>query len=527
MKDISSELEASILQEVEDMLGSDHRMTGPRLQRIEDALRTTFRAMPKNSQGKLGHAAVRYVLHSYFLQRHAWVVRGLAEGNEANSTSPTAVLQDKVEEFVQAAFEQRLGSHGLDLKEICALAATYENLIHKETMQRLNATFQVVAIISEELEVNQVDQVLDMYMISYILNLNYSRVVPADLEKIQKTMPSIYPTWPKTQAFLREVRSRGSLHRSYFTRSDVEALVEEIFDQYGHWQDAECRDLKSRLMQLEDRSIGVNGSGRVHLADFYNSALKDGNWQFSESQEYLTKLGALDVHNPDSPRVIIPNYIKSPSNCLASSKFYAVCCSNECEDLMDKVEHSFAAPSASPADIANFISTLPSSTVSGGRTLNPVLLARLNDIAEHHDGQVPLHGRLFAQWMHHAYPRECPYPHLSGTVRPQSPEEYVKQHRRLPVASKGDMAMVVAKYSKPSGDSESDEVTVWHHQEELYVAQPVAKAQTSHLSVGVRRYLGPMVYMSAISAFIYTLVRRSHSLQKVAICTASGKDVFV
>jgi len=531
MKDITADLEASILQEVEDMLGSNPRNTEPRLRRVEDALRTTYMAMPKNEQGKLGHAAVRYVLHSYFLQRHAWVVRGLAGGYEQNAISPTAtaVLQDKVEEFVQGAFEQRLGSHGLDSREISALAATYENLIHKETMQRLDATFKATAIVSAELEVNQVDHVLDMYMISYILNLNYSRIQPGDLVKLQNSITSVYPTWSKTQKFLREVRSRSSLHRSFYTRSDVEGLVEDIFDQYGQWQDAECRDLKERLMKLEDKSVGVNGSGRVRLGDFYGSALTGGNWQFSESQEYLNKLGALDVHS-GTPRVIIPNYINSPSNCLASSKFYAVCCINQCEDLMDKVEHRFAKPSASPEEIAEFVATMPSSSVQGGRALHPALVARLDEIAEHHQGQVPLHGRLFAQWMHHAYPRECPYPHITGTVRPQSPEEYVKQHKLLPVASKGDMQRWVAEYQTDSSDEvavESDEVTPWHHQEELYVGQSVVIVRSSPAPGRVRRYLGPLVYMSALATFIFTLVRRSSSLQKAAACTSSGKDLFV
>ncbi|OLP24478.1 hypothetical protein AK812_SmicGene48940, partial [Symbiodinium microadriaticum] len=25
----------------------------------------------------------------------------------------------------------------------------------------------------------------------------------------------------------------------------------------------------------------------------------------------------------------------------------------------------------------------------------------------------PLHGRLFAQWMHYAFPHECPYPQIA------------------------------------------------------------------------------------------------------------------
>ena len=36
----------------------------------------------------------------------------------------------------------------------------------------------------------------------------------------------------------------------------------------------------------------------------------------------------------------------------------------------------------------------------------------MEQVASHHGGKVPLHGRLFAQWLHHAFPRECPYPHV-------------------------------------------------------------------------------------------------------------------
>merc|ERR1719343_1021992 len=48
----------------------------------------------------------------------------------------------------------------------------------------------------------------------------------------------------------------------------------------------------------------------------------------------------------------------------------------------------------------------------------PNLHDRLGEIAAKHDGLVPLHGRLFAQWLHHVYPLECPYPHEAGTTNP-------------------------------------------------------------------------------------------------------------
>jgi len=50
---------------------------------------------------------------------------------------------------------------------------------------------------------------------------------------------------------------------------------------------------------------------------------------------------------------------------------------------------------------------------------------RLKDVADHHGGQVPLHSRLFSLWMHHAFPRECPYPHLAGSTNPLTPDEWI------------------------------------------------------------------------------------------------------
>merc|ERR1719310_2702564 len=49
---------------------------------------------------------------------------------------------------------------------------------------------------------------------------------------------------------------------------------------------------------------------------------------------------------------------------------------------------------------------------------------RLDEVAAHHDGKVPLHGRLFAQWLHYAFPQDCPYPHVAGTVKPETPLRY-------------------------------------------------------------------------------------------------------
>jgi len=201
--------------------------------------------------------------------------------------------------------------------------------------------------------------------------------------------------------------------------SEVTDLVREAGYRFGAFQDQECRTMKDTLMDIEYR-----GTGRVRLSEFYKGSL-EGNWQFAESVDYLRDLGALDESNPAMPSVLIANYVGSRANCLASSSFYSVCCLNECEGLLGQLESAIGASTAEPGRIARLLSSTPSDTVDAPRNLSSAVLGRLEEIAQHHGGRVPLHGRLFAQLMHHAYPRECPFPHLAGTTNPMTPDEWM------------------------------------------------------------------------------------------------------
>merc|ERR1719379_755510 len=58
------------------------------------------------------------------------------------------------------------------------------------------------------------------------------------------------------------------------------------------------------------------------------------------------------------------------------------------------------------------------------KNISAKLRTRLEFIEAVSDGKVPLHGRLLAQWLHYTFPRECPYPHLAGTVNPQTPAQW-------------------------------------------------------------------------------------------------------
>jgi len=239
------------------------------------------------------------------------------------------------------------------------------------------------------------------------------------------------------------------------------AFVQELGHKFGSFQNLECKEVKNKLVEME-----YQGSGRIHLSRFYAGGV-NGDWTFSESVAYLRNLGVLDETIPGKPRVVISNYMTSRTNCLSTSGFYSVCCSDECEGLMQHLEREIAAPSAVPSRIAESVSRMHSDTVDAPRNLSTTLLMRLNEIASHHAGVVPLHGRLFAQWMHHAYPRECPFPHVSGTTSPMSPDDWMDRHGIDNIEA--TMEEMQQHHSRLAEQEAADEVEAlpWTQEEEL------------------------------------------------------------
>lgn len=486
-----------LLKELERVAGQGRRAAiESRVGLLEEALRPTFQALPRGAGERLGAPAVRYLLHRLFVDRHGWFVRGLDSAGEAwNSSSPAEVFKGHAGE-VHGLFEDRLGA-GFSLRDVAALAATLESFVHGETVERLHAAYRLANLseTSDEHTEEEVSKAIDTYMSMYVLGTNHTTATKAEVAATWEVIDQAYPHWTETQKWVREIRKEvlaGSgeaaapIARTAFDTTT--RVLEEIAERYGRWQDRECQQIKTSLMHLEHGS-----TGRVRLETFYGAAL-NGSWQFSESKAYLRQLGALDESEPLRASVIIPNYVNSPSNCVASSKFYKVCCINECEGLLAHLERRIAAPDASPARIAELVAEMSSSTVPAPRKLPASLLQRLDEIASQHNGKVPFHGRLFAQWLHHAYPRECPYPQLSGTSTPTSPERWAEMTGEEAVADQATMLWHIeearrstgGKAAPPPAEVEAEELP-WSAEEELFVsrpAPPVPEAVRPRFAVG-------------------------------------------
>jgi hypothetical protein len=513
----SPELESALLKEIEEVLGSEHRQaTEKRLARIEAVLKPMYASLPKNEHGRLGHAAVRYAMHRLFVQRHGWFIRGLDPRGEAEntSTSPTIILEDRMPAYVQSLFEKRVGGHGFDLHELAVMGATLENLVHKEAMDRLEHTYKALDFsLQDPVSVEESHDIIDTFMIAYILGTNFTSMEPKGVTQLHAQIKESYPTWPHTQKFLREVQEFTSpAKREELSYEHVASIVEEVGERYGRWQDNECQDLKKDLVLAEDKQKG----GRVRMSDFYGMAVKQGKWQFGESVDYLRMLGALDETDPSNPSVIIPNYISSPTNCLAASSYYSVCCLDECEDILGHIEEQIGAEDAAPAEILAIVAKLPSATTAGNRKLSPMVIKHLEEAAAYHGGRIPLHGRLFAQWLHVAYPRECIYPHASGNVIRSGRTQFANMTGKDAGASVDDMMKYIDPAQRSASDSdassqarfrsgkEEEEHHMWTLEEELFVVRPSTPAP-SRRSSSLTTLVRGIVFVALIVSFSLVL----------------------
>jgi len=479
------DIRSSLLEEVEGALGEGSATN--RLRLVEATLKPMFDSLPKNEHGNLGHTAVRYALHRLFVMRHGWNIDGLGfHSAESNLTSTDGILKDQVPAYLQNMFEKELGAKGLGLHELSVMASALEHLIHKEAVSKLGSVFKIFKVFpTAKVTEAQANEMLDTYMAAFILGENLTALSLYDARSLNDEMPEISSTWGETQALVRRIRSNMSAELNKpsekvqrYTFSSLAKIVQAIAEEYGSFQNLECQQLKSALVKMDSSAIG-----RVKLSDFYQPP-DSGHWQFRESVGYLRQVGALDESDPSSKSVVLVNYLHSQPNCIAASGYYSVCCKNECESLLGYLEEQIAAPEARPATIAALVGNLPSATVSHSGKISPQLMTRLEEIAALHDGMVPLHARLFSQWMHHAYPRECPYPHISGSTSQQSMDDWAFDTGLEPVVSYEEMLEFVANPSEKAEapvPEENDRIMAslpWSPEEELLVVR--AKPATSN-----------------------------------------------
>lgn len=402
--------EKALLVELEEALGSGQRMPlqGRRLTEMEEELKTTFKALPKNGRGAVEGASARYALHRLFVKRYGWQIKGLETGGGAwGAESPIGAMGDRVPPKMRELFEDRLDTYGMTLHELAVLGATMDNMFRSDVSARLQIVYKAYDR-SENgiLSLNDAIDVAYAYMCSFVIGSRVTSLHTSEVLHNVRRFKDVFPRHQLSEDLLMSTMRDVAGSNEEFNVDLMTSWLVAFGERLGGFEDKECQVMKQKLVEKEDRL----GSGRVRLGDFYT----DEGQHFAEGVDYLRRIGALDESSVDDPKVIIPNYLASPSNCVTPSGYYGICCFDECEQLMDRIESYFEAPMASPSAIAFFVSSLPSASQPVNRTLSPKLLQLLEDVAAHHGGMVPIHGRLFSQWMHQAYPRECSHPHLTS-----------------------------------------------------------------------------------------------------------------
>jgi len=463
-------IEKRFLTEVRGLTGK-----GPadmQLPAIEAGLEPMWRSLPKNEFGGLDNAQVKYALHRLFVQRHGWHIDGL--GDISDKSSPAGVLKERVPGFLMELFEEAFGKTGLKLRELAVFAGTLERLIHDENIDRLKHIYKAFDTTNDaNMSTDEADRTMKAFVLSLILRREMTDA--RSVEKGFAFLDKQYPAWAETQRWLTDVRqqavaaspdSQAIAAGSGYSIGLMENATELVSMQLGSFLDTECRSMKDALLEAEEKD-----SGRVLLSSFYKKGMEKG-LHFVEKPAYLRQLGALDESQPGEPRVIVSNFIVSPNNCLVDTGSYSVCCRNECESVMAHLENTVGASQAAPEQIVAALASMSTTTVSSSTVLPQKVVLRLELLAERHGGNVPLYGRLFAQWLHFAFPRECPYPHTTGSTNPLTSDDYQKATSEKAILRVSEMHEYIGNVVPVTEGSEGsdDLLQRWSDEEEVFFA---------------------------------------------------------
>lgn len=381
-----------------------------RLLEFEEDLSIMFASLPKNLHGNLGQNTARYALQRFFIERHGWSIEGLSPLDAEREATPMSSLSQWMPAYLVNSLEQLLGTSGVTLREMAVLAATFEDLIHREASSRLEDVYELLNLPKDSvLHEKEAFDAIKMYMTMYTSGGNTTVRTKEDVLKKRGGLNLRTKKWLKeVQVKVAEEHEMCDDQTGDCGRLDFKAatrVVEEISEQYRSFNEHECEDLTSTL------DLEADSPGKVKLSDFYKEGLH-GAWNFTETPEYLSALGALDETQVD-PHVLIPNYVASRPNCLATSSIYVVCCRSKCESMMTNLEKAIKAPVATSVQIAEALS----------QPLLDTALSNLEALGVQHQGLIPLHSHAFAQWLHESFPQSCPRPHANGVSHVQIESE--------------------------------------------------------------------------------------------------------
>lgn len=473
---------------VTSALGCGKPVADSELAATRDMLVPLWRSLPKNSFGNVDRKILRYIAHRHFSRRFNIWVRGFEPTRAMNESAMDAAetLGRELPWYVEAVLKSHRGStHGFSMEDAAYMLIMLQQIISDSETALLEHVFKEFGrTLQESLSHTEVYGVLHSYFWHWLIgddihtgsNLamlhNPNHVEQAAnpellgfVDFVDGQIRTMH--WLRSKVPLQN--EAQSLWRNQFSFNDAHKIASAVTMSFGSYWASECRVMKEALIEMDPR-----GMGRVSLAKFYATSV-DGKPRFAESEDYLRELGALDETSILlGTQVIIPNYLQAASNCLVSAPHYRICCSGECEHIIGEIESTLGSSAASPSSILEIVKNLIEDGdddidkhVSLGRTL----AEQLQDIASRNSGQVKLHGRLFSQWLHYAFPRECPFPHKMGTVSHATPREYgnvsIVSFERLQRHVQDPLEMFASEALSRMDKDDLEWMAQWSSEEEL------------------------------------------------------------
>jgi len=479
-----------IMNAMGSMLGCGGQPDQDHIKSIKATLAPMWRTLPKTS-GRIDRRTLRYLVHRYFMQTSSLMVRGFEPTRSTNESHWGAadILSQMVPAYVESVLESHHSTqNGFTQQDAVDMVLTLDQLIFDSASSILEGVFKDQRKpVHRPLSYQGIKQVMESYMIKWMIEAEPHEI--AMLLANRTLMEEIVPHYNELMKFVdgqikafeykrqrkdilakRKKRVTKGAFEMRYSFEDAHQIAGGITRSFQSYWQSECESMKSALVDMDSHK-----TGRVPLSKFYNTAINT-DWRFGESEAYLRELGALDETSSWlGPQVLIANYIQATSNCIISTPHYLVCCVNECESLMGDIEVAIDAPTALPSTILDVVRGMSQQTSLDEDEpphLTQDLVNQLEKVAQNNGGTVPLHGRLFAQWLHYVFPRECPFPHKTGAVISATPTQYGDQHA---IASKDDMEKHAYSLDATSLDltavskDELQWMSQWSPEEELVV----------------------------------------------------------
>lgn len=394
----------------------------------EDAVRVwlhpVYKALPKNSVGHVDRHAMEHAVHRYFTQKYGMSLKPFEPHRSLNGSELGAseVLEDRAGAFVEEILRGRFAHDGFGFNDAVQMVMTLEQLLFDDSARRVSRAYELCHDMNELPDGNR--EILHddaIHVLSTFIDLmSDPNLDGCSLDFIN---PSVLDAADSELSRMRWKRMhRGPSKTALTKHTTIDEVIHAAHSMVlnGHKLMNSCDALRQHLTSMDKTEIG-----RIALSKFYWS--DHPQYEFAESKDWLRRMGVLDeTSNWIGPQVIIPNYIAAASNCIMDTPLFRVCCTNHaCNALVSDLETLIGSSAASAENIWELAADLEGMREEGGdshaeeprKAMHMAsLMKKLHVVEEHHNGSIPLHGRLFSQWLHFLTPQQCPYPHKRGTI---------------------------------------------------------------------------------------------------------------